>query len=98
MSLRKAKNMNEHIFRMNEKICTMLGVIPLHRLKSKENLFWNTVETNGRQYTFEYVQKENILEFKIIEWQTKKLRFDLELGSLRNPMSLNQIMKIRETL
>jgi len=79
--------MNEHIFRVNEKICTVLGVFPLHRLKSKENLFWNTVETNGKQYTFEYVQKEKI-----------QLRFDLELNSMTNPLSLNQILKIRETL
>jgi len=95
--LRKAKDMNEHIFRVNEKICTVLGVFPLHRLKSKENLFWNTVETNGKQYTFEYVQKEKI-QFTIIEWQSKKVLFDLELNSMTNPMSLNQILKIRETL
>jgi hypothetical protein len=43
------------------------------------------------------VQKEKI-QFTIIEWQTKKVRFDLELNSMSNPLSLNQILKIRDTL
>jgi hypothetical protein len=77
----------------------MLGVVPFHRLKSKENLFWNTIQNplNSKQYTFEYVQEEKI-QFKIIEWQSKKVLFDLKLNSLRDPLSLNQILKIKETI
>jgi len=98
--LERKNVMNEHIHKLNERIITQLGVIPLQRLSStKENTFWLTVENplNSKQYTFEYEMNEKT-KFAIIEWRSKKVLFDLELKSIRNPLSLNQILKIRDSI
>ncbi len=62
-------------------------------------MFWTTAVSleSRKKYILGYEKKERI-EFTITEFETKKefLKIDLQPGN--NPMSLNQILYLREHL
>jgi len=92
--------MLEVITRINNKLCPLLNLHPLHPLKTKEsNLFWTTAVCveSSKKYVLGYEKKERI-EFTITEFETKKEFLKIDLQSQSNPLSLNQILYLRDNL